>query len=467
MPATLTASTQKLLEALPPFEQGSKDVQAVLDVLARELDRLEAAKDTVRAQATPQSADLLLSAWESVLGLQVNPVGKTLQQRRDSVVGYVQRIKSIGTGPQWVAALTRLIGSNWTYEEFIPVIDRLTNLVTNPSFEVDLASWSASGARLVAGATLTRVTATPWRGAGAMQVVTAATANQGADFASLSVTKGRTYWVSFYVRGNAGGEPLELRVGDGTVGSVALDVTPTTGWNRYSVAFVPTASGTTGVAIRTKTAVARTFFIDGVQVATQGGVPLTAAPAYFDGGVAGYEWAAAANASASRKINTVPAWTIRMQLPNAAPLTTPTGLTATPSATGGTLAAATWHYKVTAFNTFGETLATADVTAVTTGATGSVALAWTAVAGAAGYRVYRGTTTTNHALLSSPATNAYTDTGTATSATVPPSANTTQGFTATEARNLARVITPAHIDLTFGYTPGFIIGVSKIGIDVL
>lgn len=70
-------------------------------------------------------------------------------------------------------------------------------------------------------------------------------------------------------------------------------------------------------------------------------------------------------------------------------LTTPTGLVATPSITGGSLGAATYTYRVSALSSTGESLATAEVTgAVASGTTGSVSLAWNAVEGAVGYRVY-------------------------------------------------------------------------------
>jgi hypothetical protein len=69
----------------------------------------------------------------------------------------------------------------------------------------------------------------------------------------------------------------------------------------------------------------------------------------------------------------------------------PTGLSATPSGTGGTLPAATYWYVVTAIAADGfETVVSNEVTATVAGATSKVTLNWTAYAGATGYRVYRG-----------------------------------------------------------------------------
>jgi hypothetical protein len=98
-------------------------------------------------------------------------------------------------------------------------------------------------------------------------------------------------------------------------------------------------------------------------------------------------------------------------------------LSATGSGTGGTFAAGTYFWVVTAIDGNGETTKSNEVQAVLTGSTSSVALSWNAVDGATGYNVYRGTSTTNENKLVSSigsATTTYTDTGTAgTTATVP------------------------------------------------
>lgn len=58
------------------------------------------------------------------------------------------------------------------------------------------------------------------------------------------------------------------------------------------------------------------------------------------------------------------------------------------STTGGTLAAGTYRFKVTAINAQGETLPSNEQSATTTGTTGKVTLAWAAVTGATGYVIY-------------------------------------------------------------------------------
>lgn len=106
----------------------------------------------------------------------------------------------------------------------------------------------------------------------------------------------------------------------------------------------------------------------------------------------------------------------------------------TTATTGGSLAASTYYYKVTALNAAGETVGSNQVSQITTGATSTVGLSWAAIAGATGYKVYRSTTTngqsTSPALVATlGAVTAYTDTGTAVSAGAVPATNTATGAT--------------------------------------
>lgn len=122
-------------------------------------------------------------------------------------------------------------------------------------------------------------------------------------------------------------------------------------------------------------------------------------------------------------------------------LSVPSGVSATGSGTGGTLAAGTWYYVVTAFNVAGETTASVEVSATTTGTTSSVTIPWSHVSGVydlptraqidAGYRIYRGTASgTHNVLVATVAATAttWTDTGVAGTAGSPPVSNTAYTF---------------------------------------
>lgn len=115
-------------------------------------------------------------------------------------------------------------------------------------------------------------------------------------------------------------------------------------------------------------------------------------------------------------------------------LTTPVGLSVTPTGSAGST---NYSYRVSAFNTTGETLACTSVATTTGNATLSAsnynALAWTAVAGATGYNIYGRKASTDNGIgetkLASVVTNAYNDTGVDTPSTVftPPEDNNTGG----------------------------------------
>jgi hypothetical protein len=108
-------------------------------------------------------------------------------------------------------------------------------------------------------------------------------------------------------------------------------------------------------------------------------------------------------------------------------LSPPSGLNARPSTTGGTLAAATYHYVVTAVNANGETTRSPETQATTTTSTGSVALSWPELTlGIVNYRIYRGTAAGAENILVATVTgptHTYTDTGGGTAGT-PPTTNT-------------------------------------------
>jgi len=93
----------------------------------------------------------------------------------------------------------------------------------------------------------------------------------------------------------------------------------------------------------------------------------------------------------------------------------PAGLTPSTATSGGTLAASTYFYRVTAIVNFTETAAAAEQSQVTTGSTSTVTLNWTAVSGATAYKVY-GRATGAELFMATVLTNSFVDTGAITPA---------------------------------------------------
>ncbi|MGG6461399.1 DUF3383 family protein [Solilutibacter silvestris] len=95
----------------------------------------------------------------------------------------------------------------------------------------------------------------------------------------------------------------------------------------------------------------------------------------------------------------------------------------TTSTTGGTLAAGTYYYKITAIGASGESLGSNEVSVVATGSTSSNTITWSAVTGATAYKIYRGTAAGTENVYYAPAGTAttYTDTNASSTAGSPPS----------------------------------------------
>lgn len=110
-------------------------------------------------------------------------------------------------------------------------------------------------------------------------------------------------------------------------------------------------------------------------------------------------------------------------------LSAPSGVGAVGSGSGGTFAAGTYYWKITATNFAGETTGSLEVSAVLSGATSSSTLTWSAVSGAATYKVYRGTSSgAQNVLISTVTALTYIDTGSAGTSATPPVSNTALAF---------------------------------------
>lgn len=113
-------------------------------------------------------------------------------------------------------------------------------------------------------------------------------------------------------------------------------------------------------------------------------------------------------------------------------LTTPVGLAITPTGTAGTT---TYSYRISAFNTVGETLACTNVATTTGNATLDTTnynkTDWTATSGATGYNIFgRKNTGLGETYMATVYTNTYNDKGAdlPSLSILPPEGNTTQGI---------------------------------------
>lgn len=181
-----------------------------------------------------------------------------------------------------------------------------TNLVTNPSFEVDTAGWSTTGGGLASGATLTRTASTAPGVAGGFvgRVATDAT-SEGARIPLGALAAGAAYLVRLRLRRDTGGATLTARLrleaAPNTELDVAVGVAPSaTDLVEYVATVTPATSGDHALYVRADAATATTFDVDAVAVYAG------ADRGYFDGstpGPAGFpmrsRWTGTAHASSS------------------------------------------------------------------------------------------------------------------------------------------------------------------------
>lgn len=193
-----------------------------------------------------------------------------------------------------------------------------TNLITNPSFETNTATWSVVGA----GTSISRITSDAYVGSACVQVNKGAVANGRLTQTATSglripVTAGQPYYISAYVKVPSGQPSCSLRIrtseyrADGTQNAAQVSATTvvsdTDGWVRLSFADTPTSGATPTetmiMAVEETTANARTYLVDAClfeQTATL--------QPYFDGSIAdaytnytltAQAWTGTANASTS------------------------------------------------------------------------------------------------------------------------------------------------------------------------
>lgn len=173
-----------------------------------------------------------------------------------------------------------------------------TNLIVNPRADVDTSNWSTTNT------TLTRDTTSPMIGSANFKaVVTTSAVDNGVTAATMSVSASTSYVFSVWLKGNAGGEQIKLRVREVTGGSAnteTVTITLSTGLRRYWLARTMAAGVSAATCeILTATAATPTFFYSGAQF-EQGVRPTS----YCDGSLGlGYAWTGTAHASTSTRVS--------------------------------------------------------------------------------------------------------------------------------------------------------------------
>lgn len=118
----LTPYGRELMSWLPPVLQESEDYMAVMHPLSMELARLEDKIELVRDQFFPQTADILLWAWERLVQTAEVPAGVSLEDRRAVVMALLRRGRGVKLGAAWESRVEGIVGPGWSYQEYDPDI---------------------------------------------------------------------------------------------------------------------------------------------------------------------------------------------------------------------------------------------------------------------------------------------------------------------------------------------------------
>jgi hypothetical protein len=179
--------------------------------------------------------------------------------------------------------------------------EAITNLVPNPSFEVDTTGWSASGAN----ASISRVTSEKYIGDACLQVVVSPAANtQGVVSSAITVSGNTVYVVSLWVK-SAAVDSFNLVLTGNNSGASSATYATSTGWRRVTMTKTTSAGDTTlTITVRTGSAIAVTWYLDGVQLEASTD-PSDSAPtptSYCDGSLGvGHAWTGTAHNSSSTR----------------------------------------------------------------------------------------------------------------------------------------------------------------------
>lgn len=106
----------EFLDGAPPVVRGEPDVRAVYYCQAREMERMDAWREELRAELFPKSANRNLPGWEALLRL---PGIGTVAYRQEQVINRLAALNADPSGRNWVERVQARLGANviWAYEE--------------------------------------------------------------------------------------------------------------------------------------------------------------------------------------------------------------------------------------------------------------------------------------------------------------------------------------------------------------
>jgi len=176
----------------------------------------------------------------------------------------------------------------------------LTNLITNPSAETDIAIWARGSNNPVPSRVNTYANSGSW----SMQSTHTSGTSAGFAYAAIPInglTIGQPYTVSFSARSVSGTPSLTPVIQNGSVGGAYpatytpwQTITPSTTWTRYTLSWTADATSAYLTIDYNGPGTGESFVVDSV-MATVGPNAAT----YYDGSSTGWAWSGTTNLSTS------------------------------------------------------------------------------------------------------------------------------------------------------------------------
>ena len=188
------------------------------------------------------------------------------------------------------------------FDKAVQLAEAATNLITNPSFEIDTAGWS-----IISSATITQSTASAWIGDGSGLLAFSTTAHSGIGI-NHTTSAGGSYAAQAKIRNNSGGSGLlsayllmRILYTDASYDNFSVYCAAISDeWQTLEIVGAANGAKTVSVVqmmLRDSSTTAYSILVDGVQLTnTSYHVP------YLDGSLGdGHSWSGTAHASASSR----------------------------------------------------------------------------------------------------------------------------------------------------------------------
>lgn len=111
----MTPRGQETLEEWPFVLRKEHNYRAIANALGGAHDQMDADLDRLSALLHPVTALDHLGLYEKMLGLTVDPPGQTIEQRRDTIMTFLQRSLIGDSGLEWESLARLVLGNQWSY----------------------------------------------------------------------------------------------------------------------------------------------------------------------------------------------------------------------------------------------------------------------------------------------------------------------------------------------------------------